>query len=223
MITILGKPIESNGSKYKAHTVLGSCNEKTTALEEDLVKGEHVWEPSEKQVNLEGDGSFSLRIPNKNKINGSLLLQVVAPDGDILASKEYSREDLRERITINVDAMVFPNIIGSDDPFLGKPVKITGRIIDAENKQQISNKQVTLWAIPELESTTEEDSSDNRFEVVLVTRTDKQGCFSEEYPKGKYKKACGVTDVGKNERIPIRLEENAKRPNTLSNSSRSHW
>jgi hypothetical protein len=136
-------------------------------------------------------------------MGGTLVLDVVAPDGEHLISKEFPIENLDPRITIKVDAKTCPKILKNEDPVLGNLVKMTGRVIDTQGRQ-VSNRQVSLWVIPFLE---EVDNGDQYPQLLLVTFSDKHGYFLGAYPKGKYSEAYGIICNDKREKMLYSLHK----------------
>jgi hypothetical protein len=136
-------------------------------------------------------------------MGGTLVLDVVTPDGAHLISKEFPIENLDPRITIKVDAKTYAKILKNEDPVLGKLVKMTGRVIDTRGRQ-VSDRQVSLWVNPFLE---EGDNEDQNRQLLLVTFSDKHGYFLGAYPKGKYSEAYGIICNDKKEKMSYSLHK----------------
>jgi hypothetical protein len=136
-------------------------------------------------------------------MGGTLVLDVVAPDGEHLMSKEFPIENLERRVTIKVDAKTYPKILKNEDPVLGKLVKMTERVIDTQGRQ-VSNRQMSLWGIPFLE---EIDNGDQNPQLLLVIFSDKHGYFLGAYPKGKYSEPYGIVCNDKKEKMLYSLHK----------------
>lgn len=194
-------------ASFKNHTLLISYTEKIVVGEDE--KNEVLLKPSEKVVNIEDDGDFKFEIPNKEDLDDSLLIEVLAPDGEVLADREYAIKDLKEdmQITINVKPKIFSEVPESEDKDLGKKVKLAGIVLDEHGKKKVSNKQVVIWARRIIDVDSDTTSEAKNPEIVLATRTDSEGYFSGDYPKGQYAEAYGIVSIGKNEKVPIHLED----------------
>ena len=202
MFAIGGKLVDSKQNKFISHSVVVSFEEKDDI--EDGNNSQPLWTNSQKTVPVSPEGVFLLEIPDKSQLRGSLSLDVVAPNGEHLINQQFPIENLKSRIIIEVDAKTFPELLKSDDPFLGRRVKLTGRVIDTKGRQ-VSNKEISLWGIPLLK---EVDNGNQASELLLHTHSDRQGYFSGVYPKAKYSEAYGMVGGDSNEKIAIQLKKN---------------
>src|SRR4030095_2825125 len=123
MFGISGKLVDGKQNKFISHTVIVSFEERID-IEEDTKNEQSIWTYSQKTVPVNSEGTFLLELPDKGQLRGALVLDVVAPDGERLVSKELPIEKLMPRITIEVDVKTFPQILKNPDPFLGKRVKM---------------------------------------------------------------------------------------------------
>jgi hypothetical protein len=193
MLVIQGRLEGSSASEYASHRILAIFSEQLTIGQTP----EPIWKISEHRVDVT-DGVFALALPDLDKLKNSLLLKVVAADGEVLITREFLLDEVESGIKIQVTAKPFFELGQSDDPYLGKKSKLTGRVLDLDGKRQISNKQVILLA-------RKADAAED-LTVVLATQTDRQGYFSAEYPREEYIEAYGLVLIGTNEHIPIQLQ-----------------
>lgn len=196
---VFGKLKDSQGNKYISHYVVISFWEEIKIGKID--ETESTWKPSECRCEVGEEGDFALELPDKDRIKGPITLKVLAPDGEMLALEEYEIEDLEKEIEIEVDAKIFFEITPGDLS-LGREVRITGRVLDVAGRQKVSNTQVILWG--RLKGAEPED-----FIPVVVSRTDKQGYFFGDYPRGDYEEAYGVVGIRDGEKTYIHLENGA--------------
>lgn len=197
MITIQGTLIGSPVQDYTNHRILAIFNEKIKISETPNV--EPIWKFTELRIDV-NEGRFTLTLPDKDDLKSPLIIKVAAPDGEVLATREFLIADLPSDIVLDVVAKTFFELGRSNDPTLGKRIKLTGRVLDIAGQHQISYKQVILFA-----RTSHEEGSE--YSVVLETRTDRQGYFSGDYPRDSYTAAYGMVAVGENEKTPIRLND----------------
>jgi hypothetical protein len=203
MFIIQGKLIDPGDNIYTGHRVLVLYRkrvqvEKSTS-ETDEEK-ESIWRPAERGANVTDDGTFKLELPDIKQIDELITLRIIAPDGDLLYQKGYPVDELDKEIVIEVPGKTFFPVSTRDEPLTR--LKLTGRVLDVEGKQQVANRQLILWALPE-------GADESDFIPVLAMLTDNQGYFSAEYPAGKYNEAYGVVSLGENQKIPIRLDGGA--------------
>lgn len=193
MTVIQGRLVGSPVEEYKNHRLIASFSEKLTVVE----TSEPIWKTSEQRIEI-SNGRFTLTLPERDNLKNSLLLKVVAADGEVLIAREFLLDEVESEIEIEVIAKPFFELGRSDDPYLGKKSKLTGRVLDLDGKRQISNKQVILLA---------RKADATNFALVLAAQTDRQGYFSAEYPREKYVEAYGLVSIGTNEHIPIQLQD----------------
>ena len=221
MLNIRGRLVDSKGNKgdkYIGHQVLASFTRQVSLDGTDGI--EAIWRPFEQSAKASAEGAFTLALPDREQLRDPITFQVLAPNGEVLAIKEFLIKDLpssrvpnlSDDITIRVDAKVFFPITANPDPFLGKRAKITGRVLDIAGKRLIADRQVILFARPKAVPA-------NEFTAVLVAQTDRQGYFSGDYPRDAFEQAYAVVpeaqDVGGEDRIPIRLEDGAFPKNVI--------
>jgi hypothetical protein len=204
----VGGKVKGAGN-YTGHHVQVSFTEKAIV---STAEDQFIWRAAQDRVPILSDGRFLFELPNKDHLKNGLKFEVLAPDGEILKTKEFNVDDIIESndIIIEVDAKRYFEIPQNDDPSLGRRMKISGRVIDEAGKQKISYRQVVLLGSP-LSNGGTSGGTIVPF-VLAVTRTDKEGYFSEEYPKGQYKEAFGVVSIEKNYTVPIHLEADKSFP-----------
>ncbi|MFN8463944.1 MAG: hypothetical protein U0X20_00275 [Caldilineaceae bacterium] len=201
-------------SNYNGHQLLISFLEKVEIVEQDERSLAHkpspkhatnpvlIWKPSEQRASVESNGAFVFTLPDTDLIRGPLAIRVLAPDGDTLTNEEYAVEELGPEIILEVQPKQFPRIEPSSDPFLGKRVKITGRVLDETSVLQVANRQVLLYARPEAPNGAE-------YAPLATAKTDAQGYFSTDYPRGKYVEAYGIVAATDGKPVPIPLTDGA--------------
>lgn len=200
MFAINGKLVDPGNLPYTGHSVSASFNEKVDV--ENSGKKEFLWKVSERSVPVAADGSFHLILPDKTDMKEPFSLSVLAPDGERILMREFSLRDLNEQMEFRVKPKAYFPVRPSDDPFLGRRQRLTGRVLDRTGRRQVANKQVLLWG-------RRKGAQADDFRPVLVALTDKQGYFFGDYPAGVFEQAYGVAAVGQQEKVPIPLVNEA--------------
>jgi hypothetical protein len=195
ILQILAKLSSQRGKKFINYKVSFSYTVKVGEDTSDMVK------PIELYTDVKDDGVFVIELPAKNQLTGVLHIEVIAPDGEILTTKEYKIDELDE-INIACDPKEFFNIPNNKDPTLGKRMKIYGKVLDEKGITKISNQQVILYGL-------QKDTDTKESQVILATLTDREGYFSGEYPRDKenfpitYSKAYGIISLVPDQKIPL--------------------
>jgi hypothetical protein len=143
------------------------------------------------QVVVRGDGEVTVRTPSGLEVH-------------------RSRESLKQLTSgheIEVPAPVQPELGDSkDNPAFDKPLRLRGRVIDRNARQQVAHTQVVVFV------TEKADPEAGDFVPVAVGVTDSKGYFSTDYPLGKFKQAFGHIAVASGITAPIRLEKDGSLP-----------
>ncbi|WP_029107765.1 helix-hairpin-helix domain-containing protein [Mycobacterium sp. URHD0025] len=149
------------------------------------------------------NGQVTLAIPDRSTLVGAVRVRVLAPDGDVLATRVEPGTTLPQRLTIQVDPKVFGSPLPNTDPSAGKPNRLRGQVIDAAGRRPASNLQVVVWAASVA------DPADADFRALIVVTTDRHGFFSGPYPIGEFSAAHATVGTGEEpETAPIHLEGN---------------
>ena len=165
-----------------------------------------TWVASVRTADVAPSGSFSLSLPDADKVKEPVTLEVLTPPGQVLTSKAYSLNDLKNAIEIPVEPQPTFTVTASTDLTLGQNLKLAGRVLDKSGQRQASNLEVVLWGRPKAATG---GAPQPPFEVVVITRTDASGYFSDDYPRGDFTDAYGVVGAGNGLTVPVPLEGSA--------------
>lgn len=144
---------------------------------------------------------FSL--PDLEIMVGGILLEVVAPDGDVLASELLVLDNLQPEVRIPVDPKVFAPLQPNEDPGFGAPATLRGRVIDRAGKREIAGVQVILFGTA---------SGDSKAFPLLAATTDGRGYFFGSYPVGSFASVEGAIGIEGVDNVPVRLLEDGSLP-----------
>src|SRR5262245_47467970 len=189
---------------YVGYQAVGSFTE-SLDLEDSGSRGHHakasepVWIASERRVPVSSDGTFALDLPSLDALRGPFRFQALAPDGEILASEDFP--DLPREVILNATPKEYSPVASTGDPFLGKRVRLSGRVIDSAGKHQVAGAQVVVYAVPEA-------PPGGPPVPVIVSTTDARGYFFADYPVGNFASAYGVIGTGAGESITVPLKGN---------------
>jgi hypothetical protein len=150
---------------------------------------------------VDARGMFTLQLPDKNVVQTPLLIEVYAPDGELLYHNSYNYSALTAKtdkplFTIDVD----PKEIGISKP---QSIIIHGQLVDSSAIKQMANAQVIIWA---------SNGTKAKFDIadytpVATCNTKLNGKFFTQVPNKEFKNAY-ISITGINELyIPIRIDE----------------
>jgi hypothetical protein len=185
----------------EAYERRGSERRERAEAETETATADAIWVVAGASADVSQSGVFTLELPELEEIREPVVLEVLAPTGELLAATKHGLSDLESDIEIEVEPYAAFALSESGDPFLGQQVKLTGRVIDAGGRRQAADLQVLIWAVPKSEDETAEP------QVVFAARTDRNGSFSGDYPRGTFDTAEAVVAGGGP--IPIALEDDA--------------
>ncbi|MGH7601374.1 MAG: hypothetical protein ACREOI_33865, partial [bacterium] len=191
---VRGRLSGGDGEKFAEHRVVVSFRRKATMRDEDAAKS--IWVSGEAPAQVAEDGSFTLHLPEKGKLESALAIKVLAPDGEILRHEKISHAELQDGLRLEVEAKRRRKIPRRDGRERREPGKLHGQVLDLEGKRKAVNKQVFLWACAK-------GANPKDFQLVFSARTDSQGYFFGDYPHGKFEEAYGVVAVGGKEKVPV--------------------
>ena len=101
-----------------------------------------TWVASVRTADVAPSGSFSLSLPDADKVKEPVTLEVLTPPGQVLTSKAYSLNDLKNAIEIPVEPQPTFTVTASTDLTLGQNLKLAGRVLDKSGQRQASNLEV---------------------------------------------------------------------------------
>jgi len=205
---IKGKLFGGTGDKFTGHRVVVSFRQEATMQDEEAAKT--IWVSAEEQAQVSADGSFTLLLPDKSKLESALAIKVLAPDGEILRHEELSHAELHDGLHLEVEEKKRRKIARRDGrERREQQKKFSGRVYDRNDKHKVANKQVYLLACAK------EDPAPKEFQIVFAARTDGQGYFFGKYPHGKFAEAYGVVVVGEQEKTAIGLRKDGTFPQNV--------
>lgn len=152
---------------------------------------------------IDANDQAAFVLPDLALVVGEILIEVIAPDGEVLASRLLEPDGLEAELRIPVDPKVFAPAQPSDDPSFGAPATLRGRVIDRAGKRDIAFVQVILFGTQE---------GDDLAFPLLAARTDGKGYFSQPYPRGFFESAEAAIGIEGVDNVPVRLLEDGSLP-----------
>ncbi|MBB4951786.1 hypothetical protein F4556_007321 [Kitasatospora gansuensis] len=147
---------------------------------------------------LAEDGRFRLTVADLAGIRPPLEIAVLAPSGAVVHQQELDAGELTEPLVL-VAAPAQPFVVRpSDDPALGRPGRITGRVIGKDGRPAPADLPVVFWGL------TGEAGAAPR--ALLTTRTQVGGYFSAAWPPDTLVAAYAEAGGGGG-RAPVTLED----------------
>jgi hypothetical protein len=159
--------------------------------------------PVSRTAGIESDQAFTIELAPKEEIRSPIALAAIAADGTTVGRRSVALDDASHEITIDVDDRPSLPLTASDDPTLGRPVRLTGRVIGEGGLQAPSALPVLIWGVPEGGM-----QADARPRV--ITQTQKDGYFSGDWPVATLESAFGTVSGGSP--IPIPLDPDRRLP-----------
>lgn len=192
--------IKSNAASFAGHSVQATFRQRERPSDEERTS--LVVSAKLSSAIDEEDRAF-FALPDLALVVGEILVEVVAPDGEVLASRLLEPDGLEPELRIPVDPKSFSPAQPSDDPSFNAPGSLRGRVIDRAGRREIAQVQVILFGTQE---------GDDQAFPLLAARTDGRGYFSGPYPRGFFgsaEAAIGIEGVGN---LPVRLLEDGSLP-----------
>jgi hypothetical protein len=162
-----------------------------------------VFAPRSATTTLMTGNKFSIGLPNKERLKDEPIHVVVKyPDGQTAVTGSYPVAQLKEEITLFIEAQQPPIVVKSDSRAEdAKSERIKGKVVDLEGKIQVKNRQVILWA----------KRPGGAARPIVIAITDNYGSFSGDWPKESFEGALATVagtlnatlDVG----VPVELVE----------------
>lgn len=161
----------------------------------------------ERNYSIDGTGTAYIDFEYYGRIT-EMIARVHAPSGEVIGQRELKPSEIgaEGEVRIHVQPRKLASVEGMET-LPERPQKTVGRVIDAMGRRNYEDVQVILYA------TREPEPSDEDFAPIQVIRTEGQGYFQIDTPKGYFTDAfayIGVAERGavapEPERVPIRLE-----------------
>lgn len=165
--------------------------------------------PEESVKKVDEDAEAVFELPEKEDLEGEVLISALAPDGELLKDKTYPSADLPEEVSINVKPRDYFAVEPNEDPNFGKSPKLRGRVIEALDRQEIEFTQVVIWGA------TKDEPQEQDFRALIVADTDEKGYFSGPLPRGVFTAAYGVVAVGDGVTVPLHLLDDQTFPENV--------
>lgn len=140
----------------------------------------------QRETTPSASGEFDIDLPEE--LVGMIRAHVRSPLGDRRGASEWSVSAAeaisksQRTITFKVPVLASVQVVKSDDPFLGRRIKLQGRVIDENGNDQVADRQVLIYAV-RADATTSADGNEAPATVQTTGRTDARGYFSAEYPR----------------------------------------
>lgn len=146
-------------------------------------------------------GGATLPVPHRASLLGDTQVVVLAPDGARLASRTFVGSKLPQEVHVEVAPQPTPSTQPNDDPAVGRPTRLRGRVIDEAGARIAAGLQVVLWGA------TTNDPEPADFRALVVAETDGMGHFTGPYPLGDFTAAHATVAVDDPApMIPVHLE-----------------
>lgn len=174
---------------------------------------EAVFAPAVRSGSVASDGAFSLELPDTDSIGSSVVVELLAPDGEKLVRAEFlNAEAFGDDLSIEA-APRAATVPGTGNPEDAQRIRLTGRVLDAGGERLAADLQVVLMARPEADEGDDgdgdADGEEVPFNAVLVARTDANGYFFGAYPRGFFGEAHGLIGVEGGKTVTVPLEDGA--------------
>jgi hypothetical protein len=105
--------------------------------------------PVSRTAGIESDGAFTIELAPKEEIRSTIALAAIAADGTTVGRRSVALDDASHEITIDIDDRPPLSLTASDDPTLGRPLRLTGRVIGEGGLTAPSGLPVLIWGVPE--------------------------------------------------------------------------
>jgi len=190
-------------ARYVGHRVQAMYQQEVPVT--PAAAGDVLAAPDVRTAEVGPDNHFRLTLGGAGAVLEPVALQVLGPGGQVLFEQKYTLATLKTPLDLVVDPQPSPIITPLADPTSGQALKLIGRVLDKKGQQQASNLELVLWGKRSVPAAAPAPP----FEVVLVTRTDGSGYFSDDYPRGTFTDAYGVVGAGDGLSSPVPLEGGA--------------
>lgn len=160
--------------------------------------------PVSRSADADSGGVFAVELAPEDEIQGPINLTALAPDGTTAGRTTVELTAVAQEISLDISELKPFVLTPTDDPTLGRPVNLTGRVMGPAGQPAPAAVPVIIWGI----SDTDGQSSDAR--PLVVTQTQKEGYFSGEWPSTTLMSAFGTVSGGAP--IPVPLDPQKRLP-----------
>ena len=179
--------------EVKLRTLIGS--EKTDSGTEDF------FAPVSASTRADTDGSFRIELDIDGEPQGPVEIVVSAPNGTEVARREITLDQAQKPVKIEVRTVAPFRVAPSDDPTIGRRLRVSGQVVDAHGRSVASGLPVVIWGVPLDEAGGGPDAR-----PLLVAETQTDGKFAGEWPTTPLKRAFGSVSGGPP--VAVALDEN---------------
>ncbi|KUH83210.1 MULTISPECIES: alpha/beta hydrolase [unclassified Mycobacterium] len=158
--------------------------------------------PVSRSASTDTDGVFAVELAPANEIQGPVAVTALAPDGSTAGQITVETDALEREVTLDIGELEPFVLTPTDDPTLGRPVRLTGRAMGPAGQKTPVGLPVVIWGIGP------DQGADAH--PLVVTQTQKDGYFSGSWPPAALTTAFGTVAGGP--RIPIPLDPQMRLP-----------
>lgn len=150
------------------------------------------------------DGEFAVELAPKDQIQEAITLTALAPDGTTAGRTAVALSAIEQEVSLDIGDPTSFVLTPTDDPTLGRPVRLTGRVMGPAGQRAPTAVPVVLWGI--------EDAGGGQSDArpLVVTHTQKGGYFSGSWPSTALASAFGTVSGGPP--IPVPLDPQGRLP-----------
>lgn len=148
------------------------------------------------------DGRFQT-IDIAGELRGPVEIIVSAPNGVEVRRQRLSLDKAQKELNLRIKVIPPVSVAPSDDPRLGQRLRLNGHVIDERGRTVPAHLPVVIWGVDQPETGTEPAER-----PLLVTETQANGLFSDEWPTQILERAFGRVAGGPPSPIP--LDENRR-------------
>jgi hypothetical protein len=145
------------------------------------------------------DGAFELDIGGEGEAHAPVLVDVAAPDGQLVHHAEFSLDEVAKPLTLLVEGLAELLIAPAEDGTRGGRVSVAGRVVDEAGQVVRAGLPVVLWGVPKSASPAAAP------QPLVITKTQTGGYFSGDWVSSPLSVAFGRVDGSA--ALPIRLED----------------
>jgi hypothetical protein len=156
--------------------------------------------PAVRETAAEADGRFELMLPDAGQLAPPLSLTVVAPTGAQLVRRALSVEELRLPLSIPVSPVEKFAFEPSDDPALGRTVRLVGRVIDERGAVVPAGLPVVVWGVPP------GGGAEAPAEPLVTAATQVGGYFAGDWTARELRRAFGTVQGGRPVPVPLMVD-----------------
>ncbi|MGD8828743.1 MAG: hypothetical protein PVG21_08575, partial [Gammaproteobacteria bacterium] len=192
----------SGDASYEGHRVVVRYQRKRTIpeLEREITVDDSTQNP------VLADGRANLEIDQAKSITGPLRVELRAPDGAVLGSRELGVDDLGKHHEMSIDPAIGQMIQPNPDPAFGKPKTLLGKVI-------VNGGEGSASALPVVIRGKRRATGGGQGDTILLTATsDENGYFTGKYPVGPFSSAWGEVAGQTDKPIKISLEKDGELP-----------